>query len=339
MNDSSSSLNLNNQQKNHVLTSLDSFQHKDSINEILVDKRNTVLQTSLKDDSSQISDPSSSSCISDLKNTKESTIDSYVSKEVIETKSSALGFNETESKIEENIFNSCDSDSVDPSLPNCLSNNTSNTFTENSISVDLLDTQISNTNNEIVVDDIALFQKISETNNAEAVNQNRLTDNVNILDTSFEQQHKICSGDEVVDSSISEKKLITECNDDCSNNCLDDSFTSQTLTDREENISNTINEEFTIQQSSELVNKSLDIENIKKKSTKKKKKKVLDVDECSWEDLYDKEDDYIHPLLMKEVSRLFLLPFNPLKKCKVKMIFILQCHNIRFEKFSINLKK
>lgn len=301
MNDLSASLNLKSLQKNNPIASLDSSQYKNLNNEMSFDKIDTILQTSLKNVSSQISEALASNCVSDIKNIKEFSCDSSVSNEIIETntESFTLGCNGTESTI----FNNCDNSSIDPSLPDCLSNSTSSIFTHNCTPVDLPDVQVSDINDEIIVDDSSLPQEISKTNNAEAVDDFEINDNENIVDTSFKQESKICLGEEVVESSIFEIELETEHKGNCPNYCLDDSFTSGTLTDKEENISNTINEEFTIQQGSEPVNKSVDVvENNKKNSKKKTKKKVLDVDECSWEDLYDKEDDYIHPLLMKEVS-------------------------------------
>lgn len=305
MNDLSTSLNLKRLPKHNQITSLDSFQFNNSKDELSVDEIGTIIQTSLKNVSSQISEALASSCVLDLKHINEFSTDSSVSDEIIvtKTKSSTLEYNEAELNIYSTIVNNCDNDSIDPSLPDCLSNNTSSIFTQNCDPVDLPDFQISDINNEFIVD-TSLSQKINKTNASKAVDGFEINDNESVRDPiSFQQEHKICLGNEVVESSLSEIELESEYKSNCPNYCFDDSFTSGTLTDKEENISNAVSEKLTIQQSSESVNKPQDIvKNNKKNGKKKTKKKVLDVDECSWEDLYDKEDDYIHPLLMKEVS-------------------------------------
>lgn len=294
-------LHINSQQNNSVLTSLDSLKSVNLQNDIEVDKIDTVHQTLSHDILSQISEPLSSSYLPDFKNINEFSINSSVSSETIKYNNTNIELYGSESNIEIINSDNCDNVSIVPSLPNCLSDNASSICTQNCTTIDLPLFLISDSNHEIVVDNILLSQKLIKPNNSKVVDCIGITKNENIIGTSTKQEHEICLEDEVVDSSISELELETEYNTICPNYCLDDSFTSGPLTDKEEQNSNNINEELTIQQRSESVNKSQEIVENKEKR-KKKKKKVLDVDECSWEDLYDKEDDYIHPLLMKEVS-------------------------------------
>ncbi|XP_050537726.1 uncharacterized protein LOC126903555 isoform X2 [Daktulosphaira vitifoliae] len=97
----------------------------------------------------------------------------------------------------------------------------------------------------------------------------------------------------------------------CPSFSLDDSFNSELMLDINDDTLNSpkkYSSKIADDQILEKVNKDsiieencLEAKTDEKKIKKKKKKKVLDVEECSWEDLFDKEDEYIHPLLMKEL--------------------------------------
>jgi len=142
--------------------------------------------------------------------------------------------------------------------------------------------------------------------NLEVVANVGITINENIKNISNDHQCEMLLGNSNVGHNTYETILTTEYNANCphlSFDDSDDSFNSEPLSsDVEEKYRN--QELIPQQSSSKLVNKSVEIiENDEQEARKKeKKKKVLDVDECSWKDLYDKEDDYIHSLCMKEVS-------------------------------------
>lgn len=293
-----SELNLNNRQHQRALTSLDS-KCIDLSNEMLVDNVcNNKFQSSFNDVSSQISGTPSN--ISDIKNINTHDSDLSLSNETIKTKSPILKHNRSVSDIEgtnfSNIVNASD-------LSQYPSDNVNSTCIQNSILVKLPDFQILNINNEIIANNTLESQEIKKLN-PNYVDTIKITVNENTIESTSDKQYEVHLESEVDDSSRREINL-TEYDSNCTY-CLDDSFTSGPLMNVQENNSDSESEKLTAQQSSEFVNKPIQFfrnyekpNNIQKE---KKKKKVLDVDECSWEDLYDKEDDYIHPLLMKEVS-------------------------------------
>lgn len=164
-----------------------------------------------------------------------------------------------------------------------------------------------NSNEERIVDNLEVFQKLE--NMAELI---KFDDNLakGIIENfkTFEEKQNEISSDQVEVSSSLEEELITEHNSNCPHYCLDDSFASESLTDTEKKHSNgAVEELIDLTKCSEITNesaeivKSSQIENVPKIKNNINKK-ILDVDECCWEDLYDKEEDYVHPLLMKEVS-------------------------------------
>jgi len=247
---------------------------------------NNEFKTSYYDVSSQFSDSLSSSILPDSVDINECNSNSSVTNQIIYIKNTNLENNELESNT---IINNCDSVLTRSENVNCMG-------IQNSTSVNLPDLQISDVNDKNTTDDALLPHKITKSMDPILVDKN-------ISDMSNNQLDELPKGNEVVFSSGLEIALKEEHDTNCPHYCLDDSFTSGPLTDVDENYSKNLNEELTVQQSPVIINKSLEILEIneKKKEKKKKKKKILDVDECSWEDMYDKEDDYIHPLLMKEV--------------------------------------
>lgn len=295
-----SELNINKQQHKCALIALTSLNSKciDLSNDMLV---NNVCDNQFKsvfnDVSSQILKTSN---LPDIKNKDTFNPDLSLSNKTIKIKSPILKHNELEANIEgtnfSNIANASD-------LPQCSSDNVNSTCIQNSILVNLPDFQISNINNEIIADNTLESQEIKKSN-PDDVDTIQIIVNENIENMS-DKQYETHIESEVDDSSTCKINSTTEYDSNCTY-CLDDSFTSGPLMDVEEKNFNDESEELTVQQSSKFVNKPIDIfrndekqNNIQKEN---KKKKVLNVDECSWEDLYDKEDDYIHPLLMKEVS-------------------------------------
>ncbi|CAH1736750.1 unnamed protein product [Aphis gossypii] len=189
-------------------------------------------------------------------------------------------------------------------LPNCqVSDVNDKTIADNvlvpqkSTPVNSPDCQISDINNKITADDILVSQKITE-----AIDL-RVVDTISGMSNTNNQLLETHKENEVIFSDVSEIELKEEHDTNCPHYCLNDSFSSGPLTDKDTNYSKTTDEELTVQQSSVLIDNSEEVIGIneKKKKKKKEKKKILDVNECSWEDMFDKEDDYIHPLLMKEL--------------------------------------
>lgn len=229
-------------------------------------------QTPYNNDSLQISNSLSSRNISDYLNTNGSN--------------SNL-FSETNDNTESLTLNNvgCKSNNVGI-ICNTVCDNTNN---QNNTRVHSPDIQTSVINNKVSFDDILEFKKNKS---------NEITLNEKNLGMSNKKQH------EILQSNTRELDLAKEHDRNCPNYCLDDSFTSGPLTDIEEKVTSSTDEELNTQPSF-IFDSSISLNIVKniemKKAGKKKKKKVIDVDECSWEDLYDKEDDYIHPLLMKEV--------------------------------------
>lgn len=254
---------------------------------MFIDDVNNELKTSHYDVSPQFSDSLSSSILPDSVDINKCVSNSSVINPIIDIKYPNLKNNELDSNT---TINNCDSVLT-------RSENVSCTSIQNSTLVNLSDSQISDVNDKITIDDELLPQKTTKSADPILVDDN-------ISDISNNQLDELHKGNEVVFSSVPEIALKEEHDANCPHYCLDDSFTSGPLTNVDDNYSKNLNEELTVQQSPVLVDKSLEILEIneKKKGKKKKKKKILDVDECSWEDMYDKEDDYIHPLLMKEVS-------------------------------------
>lgn len=248
---------------------------------------NKEFKTSYCDVSSQFSDSLSSSILPDSVDINESNSNSSVTNQIINIKNPDLEDNELESNTK---INDHDSVLIRSKNVSCMSN-------QNSVHL-LPKLQTSDVNDKITTGDVLLLpQKTIKTMDPILVDDN-------ISDMSNNQLDELSKGNEGVCSSVAEIALMKEHDTNCPHYCLDDSFTSGPLTDVDENSSKNSKEELTVQQNPVLFNESLEIleSNEKKKEKKKKKKKILDVDECSWEDMYDKEDDYIHPLLMKEVS-------------------------------------
>ncbi|XP_008184762.1 R3H and coiled-coil domain-containing protein 1 isoform X1 [Acyrthosiphon pisum] len=274
------------QHNNIVLASLDSFKFVDLSNEMFINDVNNEFKTSYYDVSSQLSDSLSSSIPPDSVDINECNSNSSITNQTINIKNSNLEDNELESNT---TINNCDSVLTRSENVDCMS-------IQNSTSINLTDRQISDVNDKITTDDALLPQKTTKSMDPILVDDN-------ISDMSNNQLDELHKGNEVVFSSGLEIALKEEHDSNCPHYCLDDSFTSGPLTDVDENFSKNLSEELAVQQSPVLINQSLEIieTNEKKKEKKKKKKKILDVDECSWEDMYDKEDDYIHPLLMKEL--------------------------------------
>jgi len=255
---------------------------------MFINDDNNEFKTSYYDVSSQFSDSLSSSILPDSVDINECNSNSSVKNQTINIKNPNTEDNELEPNT---TINNCDSVLTRSENVSCIN-------IQNSTSVNLPDCQISDvTNNKITTDDTLLPQKTTK-----SMDQILVDDKIS--DMSNNQLDELPKRTEVVFSSVPEIALKEEHDTNCPHYCLDDSFTSGTLTDVDENYSKNLNKELTVQQSPVLINESLEIlkTNEKKKEKKKKKKKILDVDECSWEDMYDKEDDYIHPLLMKEVS-------------------------------------
>lgn len=270
-----------------VLASLDSYKFVDLANEMFINDVNNEFTTSYYNVSSQFSDSLSSSIVPDSVDINECNSNSSITNQITNIKNPNLEDNKLESHT---TINNCDSVLTKSANVDCIS-------IQNSTLVNLPDLQISDVNDKITTDDAILPQKTTKSIDPILADDN-------ISDMSNNQLDELPKGNEVVHSSELEIALKEEHNTNCPHYCLDDSFTSGPLTDVDENYSKNLNEELTDNQSPVLINNSLEILEIneKKKEKKKKKKKILDVDECSWEDMYDKDDDYIHPLLMKEVS-------------------------------------
>lgn len=279
--------------QNSVQIPLESFKFVDLSNEMIFDNENKELNNlSFNNVSSQISESLFDSNLPDLVSNLECNLNSSVYSEVINKKSLNLENSKSESSIVETTFNNHEEMSTVFIPPQCLSGQDNNCV-ENSTPVSIPEVQEPNVDSKTTADNLLEHKEIEKSLDSKIVNSSIVIADNN-MDISKKQQDKTYSDDnkysknEIIDSSTSYGELLTEYNSNCPNYCFDDSFTNGTLTDVEEKHFNTENEESTIQQ--------------KKVEPKKKKKKVLDLDECSWEDLYDKEDDYIHPLLMKEVS-------------------------------------
>jgi len=288
-----SELTLNNQQHKCELTSLD-LKCIDSSNEILV---NNEFQSSLINDVSfQISETPSN--VLDIKNEDKFNPDLPLSNEIIRMRSPTLEYNGSESDFEGINFSNSVNDSVVSNIPQFLADNVNSTCIQNSMLVNLPSFQISNINNEIVVDNTLESQEIRKLNPND-VDTNIITDNDNIVEN-ISNKHEMHLESEVDDSDTREINL-TEFDTNCTHYSLDDNSTSRLV---EKNYISE-NKKIAVQQSSEFIKMPIEInrneEKPNNKLKEKKNKKVLDVDECSWEDLYDKEDDYIHPLLMKEL--------------------------------------
>lgn len=294
--------------QNNVKVPLETFKFVDLSNEMLFDNENKEIQTSFNDVSSQISESLFSSNLPDLVNVNECNPNSSISSEIIFMESLNLEKCKLESSIVETTLNNHEEISTILSPQLSLSDQDNNCV-KNMIPLNIPDFQEPDINIETIADNLLEFKEIIKSLDSKIVNSIITTDN-NMIDMSNVQQDETYSDDntnlkvEIVNSSTSFGELLTENNSNCPHYCLDDSFNSGIVTDVEEKNSNIENEELTIQQ--------------EKVEKKKKKKKILDLDECSWEDLYDKEDDYIHPLLMKEVDfGLFFFNFLNVILCSV----------------------
>lgn len=285
--DSPPQLNLNN---HRVPKQMDSLKFVDLSNDMIFD--NVYTELSFDDTPYEISEPLSTSNLTDLVNINEcNSNSSEVNNGKTENKIHSMENDKTQFNNEETTFNCCINISMTSDIPHNLSDIVDSTCTQNSILFDTIDFQTSNLDCKIEPDNIIESLKNNKTVDSK-VDNIKMNDEINLENV-------------VVNSDQSITTLETEYNSNCLHYCLDDSFSSEPLTDLEENNSKKSVGELNVQPCPEVVKKSLDIvENNEQVSESKKKKKkiVLNVDECSWEDLYDKEDDYIHPLLLKEVS-------------------------------------
>ncbi|XP_050059127.1 R3H and coiled-coil domain-containing protein 1 isoform X2 [Aphis gossypii] len=279
-----------NQHNNIVLTSLDSFNFVDLSNEVLINDANDDFNSSYHDASSQFSDSLSTSILPNSVDINENNSNSSATNKIIKIKNPKLDHNELESDIGETVFDNRDSDLT-------KGNSVSFISFQKTIPVNLPDCQISDVNDKIIADNVLVPQK---------------TTPINLPDCQISDiNNKITADDILVSQKITEaidlrvvdtiSELKEEHDTNCPHYCLNDSFSSGPLTDKDTNYSKTIDEELTVQQSSVLIDNSEEVIGINEKKKKKEKKKILDVNECSWEDMFDKEDDYIHPLLMKEL--------------------------------------
>lgn len=284
-----SALNLTIQHDNCVLKSLNSFKFLDLTNEMSTDNINNEFNMSFNEVSYQI--PESSNNLPDFLNTNNCKPNSSISNEKI--KSHIL-----EPLITGTTLNNCDNISLISNLPQCLSNNDNRNYA----SINLPDlTKIEQ--QETIAENVLESQEIKNSD-LDVVGNIGRTVNKNIKNVSDSQQCEMHLGNSNVNDNTLEMKLTTEHMTSCPYYRADDNFNSETSV----NIENNCNEELIPQKPSKLINKSTEIIGHDEQKVQKinKEKQVLDVDECCWEDLYDKEDDYIHPLLMKEVSYFYL---------------------------------
>lgn len=292
-------MNLNNNKNNCIIAST-SFETKDTASDMPTNDTHSKISTSFNDVPCSISELSTSNL--DILNDCQLN-SSFKSSEIIEGTNSSLEHNSSETDTIEPILNNDDDVSVTLDVSQCLSNNSDTTYTQNSTIVDTSDFQSSNVSNEKTADEIQVCQKVEQLASlAKVDDMARKT-----------EEHEMHTGDEIVSSNTSGTHLCTKDDSNCPH--LDDTVASSLLTDIEEKTSKDTNKELPTQTNLEIDDKSLKVVKSneikdKAKTKKKKKKKILDVNECCWEDLYDKEDDYVHPLLMKEVIIILLLFFK-----------------------------
>lgn len=294
--DSLSTMNLHNNKNNFIVAST-SFETNDIANDMLTDGTHSKISTLFIDVPCSISEspPSNLDILNDCHLNSP-----FKSSKIIEEKNSTLEHNNSETDTIEPILNNDDNVSVTLNVSQYLSDNSNTTCTQNSTIVDAFDFQTSNVNNEKIADEIQACQKVEQ-----------LASLVKVDDMVRKTgQHEMHTEDEIVNSNTSGIYLCTEYDSNCPH--LDDTVASGSLTDIEEKISKDTNKELPTQKNLKVNDKSLEVVKSneikdKAKTKKKKKKKILDVNECCWEDLYDKEDDYVHPLLMKEVVITLLL--------------------------------
>lgn len=292
--------NLNNE-INSTLPSLDLLLSVDTPKKMLVDCRaNNESQNSFENISPENSVSLSSNDLSNCINPKECNLNSSVSNEVVKPKSPLLESDGIDSYIVEKSLKNCDNVSISLDLPMCLSDNLNDVCTQNSKLDKLPAFQIPCSGSKMT-SDVRKSWTIRQSMALHVIDNIETIIEENLLDKSEKQNHEINLGNESVDTEISDVSIETGYQPICPNSSFDDSFRSCQLMEVEEKNINNVNEEVTVQANLGFVNKSLNNveQNVQKK---KKKKKVLDLEECSWEDLYDKDDDYIHPILMKEVS-------------------------------------
>lgn len=275
----------------------DSFKFVDFTNKISFDDNYDEIQTSFNNVTGL-----SSGNLPNILNS--CNLNSTTSDKIIEKTNFTLALNGLETNIVETVFdNNCDNQMVSK----CMSDN-GNTIncSQNFKVADIPDFQtLHNSNRERVTNYLQVLEELESVTEfddsiGKIANKNFRT---------FEKKENETSSDQFGGSSSPKEELTTEYNANCPHYCLDDSFASA----EEKNYYSAV-EELIDQEFSEITNSSVEIvKNNEKediaKIKNKKKKKILDVDECCWEDLYDKEDDYVHPLLMKEVSQLYLCFF------------------------------
>lgn len=273
------------QHNNIILSALDSYKFVDLSNGMFIDDVNNETKTSYYDVTSQFSDSVASSILPDSIDKNECNSNSSATNKIIKIKDPNLDHNELESNIVGSKIDNCVSVSTKSENVSCIN-------IQDSTPVNLPDHQIIS-----YVNDTLLPQKTIKSIDPILIN-------VNISNMSNNQPDELQEVNKVVFTTEPDIALKEEHDTNCPHYCLDDSFTSGPLTDIDENYSKNLNEELTVQQNPLLIKKSPEI--LETNEKKKKKKKILDVEECSWEDMYDKEDDYIHPLLMKEVSHFII---------------------------------
>ncbi|KAL5235609.1 hypothetical protein ACI65C_003019 [Semiaphis heraclei] len=274
------------QHNNIILSALDSYRFVDLSNGMFIDDVNNETKTSYYDVTSQFSDSVASSILPDSINKRECNSNVSATNEIIKIEDPNLDNNELESNIVGSKIDNCVSVSTKNENVSCIN-------IQDSTPVNLPDHQISYVNDTIITtDDSLLPQKTIKS-------MDPILIDANISNMSNNQPDELQEVNKVVFTNEPDIALKEEHETNCPHYCLDDSFTSGPLTDIDENYSKKLNEELIVQQSPLLINKSPEI--LETNEKKKKKKKILDVEECSWEDMYDKEDDYIHPLLMKEL--------------------------------------
>lgn len=279
------------QHNNIILSALDSYRFVDLSNGMFIDDVNNETKTSYYDVTSQFSDSVASSILPDSINKRECNSNVSATNEIIKIEDPNLDNNELESNIVGSKIDNCVSVSTKNENVSCIN-------IQDSTPVNLPDHQISYVNDTIITtDDSLLPQKTIKS-------MDPILIDANISNMSNNQPDELQEVNKVVFTNEPDIALKEEHETNCPHYCLDDSFTSGPLTDIDENYSKKLNEELIVQQSPLLINKSPEI--LETNEKKKKKKKILDVEECSWEDMYDKEDDYIHPLLMKEVSHFII---------------------------------
>lgn len=262
----------------------DSFKFVDLTNKISFDDDYDEIQTSFSDVRGL-----SSGKLPNILNS--CNLNSSTSDKIEETNFTST-LNGLENNIVKTVFDNCDNQIVSK----CVSDNGNTICSQHFKVADLPDFQtLHNSNGERVTNNLQVLEELENVTEFD----DSLEKIANTNFRTFDKKQNETSSDQFGGSSSPKEELNIEYSTNC--------FAKAPLTDTEEKNYYGAVEEIIDQEISEITNKSVEIvkNNDKEDITKrkeKKKKKILDVDECCWEDLYDKEDDYVHPLLMKEVS-------------------------------------